>query len=134
MQEELCLLAEQLQLKPIQGLTLENRKKKSRRRAKIEIAATIRIQTVARMFLGLVCLNKLKQKFRAKRQNLAATVIIKFFKYVLKRAAIGGITAAQTEQKIIMIQTHFRMFLAKQRFFFLILTYKLYYILYIFTE
>eukprot|EP01041_Mallomonas_annulata_P011593 gene11593-24267_t len=115
LQEELCSLAEILELKPIPGLSLETRGKRSRRRARIELAAVIRVQTCVRKFLAIINRDKIRNKLLRKRLDRAATSIQKFFKWVMKQRSLGELLTSMRHRSIIKIQTRLRMFLAKER-------------------
>eukprot|EP00607_Mallomonas_marina_P003434 CAMPEP_0182431434 /NCGR_PEP_ID=MMETSP1167-20130531/49232_1 /TAXON_ID=2988 /ORGANISM="Mallomonas Sp, Strain CCMP3275" /LENGTH=237 /DNA_ID=CAMNT_0024617777 /DNA_START=292 /DNA_END=1002 /DNA_ORIENTATION=- len=80
-QHDLCNWAELLDLKPIAGLSLEHRGRKSKRRAKIELAAVINIQAFMRVMIARIKANKMAAVQKQKRSNHAAKVLQKFFKW-----------------------------------------------------
>jgi len=111
--EELCALAESLSLKPIPGLTLENRSKKSRRRTRIELAAIIRIQSFVRMSLAIIKTRNLLEKQRRLKQERMACKIQKFFRWVRKKAAKMVTENKMRMRAAIKLQCRFRIFSAK---------------------
>ena len=116
LQEELCTLAEGLDLKPIPGLSLENRGKKSRRRARLELAAAIRIQSFVRMSLAVLSTTRQLERIRRTRMERAAAVLQRFFKWVRKQTAIAILEAQAEERAIVKIQTRIRIYAAKNRY------------------
>lgn len=86
--EELCVMAAKLQFPPIPGLNLEAKSKASKRRRKIEAAATFRIQ---RFFKMLLARKRARDRLREKREekkNIAAGYITRFFRFAkVKKAA-----------------------------------------------
>ena len=115
LQDELCHWAAVLNLAPIKGLSVEHRSKTSRRHAKIQKAAAIRLQ---RFFDMLKCRKHARRymsNVRIIRSSRAANNIIKFFKN-LKRAVANAKTRnfASVSAAIVM-QCCFRCFFARKR-------------------
>lgn len=115
-QDELCSYAVQLGLKPIHGLSLENRNKTNKRIKRIELAAALRLQSYFRM---IKCMIKMKRKLTHARENMkqrASLVITKFFKWVRRVHAHDEMQNATRNISIVKMQTTFRMFLAYHRY------------------
>lgn len=115
-QDELCSYSVQLGLKPIQGLSLENRNKTNKRRRRIELAAALRLQSYFRM---IKCIMMTKRKLTLARETMrqrASLVITKFFKWVRRVHEHDQLQNATKNISIVKMQTRFRMFLAYHRY------------------
>lgn len=115
LQDELCGYCVQLGLKPISGLSLENRNKTNKRRKRIELAAAMRIQSYFRMIKCVLTTKAKLVEARKVIRNRAALVITKFFKWVERVAAHDKMQNAHRHASVVKIQTCFRMFLAFHR-------------------
>ena len=116
LQDELCGYSVKLGLKPIHGLSLENRNKTNKRVKRIELAAALRLQSYFRM---IKCIIKTKRKLNQARETMkqrASLVITKFFKWVLRVHAHDEMQNATRNMSIVKMQTTFRMFLAYHRY------------------
>lgn len=114
-QDELCGYSVQLGLKPISGLSLENRYKQNKRKKKIELAAALRLQSYFRM---IKCIMMTKRKLTLARSTMkqrASLVITKFFKWVRRVAKHHKMQNANRNYSVVLIQTCFRMFSAFHR-------------------
>jgi hypothetical protein len=115
-QDELCGYSVQLGLKPISGMSLENRNKQNKRRKRIELAAALRLQSYFRM---LKCVMMTKRRLTQARQTMkqrASLVITKFFKWVRRVATHHKMQNANRNYSVVKIQTCHRMFLAYHRY------------------
>lgn len=114
-QDELCNYSVKLGLKPISGMSLENRNKQNKRRNRIELAAALRLQSYFRM---LKCVMITRRKLNAARRTMkqrASLVITKFFKWVRRVAEYHKNQNAHRNYSVVKIQTRFRMFVAYHR-------------------
>lgn len=114
-QDELCSYSMQLGLKPISGLSLENRNKTNKRRRRIELAAALRLQSYFRMIKCVMMTKRRLGEARANLRHRAALVITKFYKWVRRVAAHHKMQNANRNISVVKIQTHLRMFIAYHR-------------------
>lgn len=114
--EDLCNLSELLGLKPITGLSLNGYGgKKSRRRMRIEHASCLKIQTFLRIMLARNEVVKRRRIRENKRLNNAAKVIQRFFKWIIRQEQVGAVIVRKRTHAAILIQTRWRIFMAKER-------------------
>jgi len=111
---ELCTWQSALNLKPINGLTLESLGRNARRQERFEFAGAIRIQCFFRKFHA-----KLKvSRHRARKKNsdrMAATVTIaKFAMYVVSLLHRRRAAQAHYHEAAIVIQSAFRIWSARR--------------------
>lgn len=107
-QEDLCAWADAIDLKPIVGLSLESKGKKSRRREKIEFAAVLKIQSILRMFLAVLRVERIFLAKKHKRRDKAAAILQKFFKWVMKKVADTIRETALRQAAALKIQYSYR--------------------------
>jgi hypothetical protein len=115
MQDELCSLASQLGLPPIEGLSLEARSKSSRRKDKIMNAASFIITRFFCMIvnrkLALIRVEQRKMEIRDK----AARIITKAVRYVKVKNFVKRCESYKRENMAVKIQCRARMFQARER-------------------
>jgi hypothetical protein len=114
-QDELCSYSVHLGLKPISGLSLENRYKQNKRRNRIELAAAMRLQSYFRMIKCIMLTRRRLTKARETMKQRASLVITKFFKWVRRVAEYHKMQNANRNSSVVKIQTRFRMFVAYHR-------------------
>jgi hypothetical protein len=115
-QEELCDHAAGLGLKPIPGLSLETRSKQNKRRNKIELAASLRLQAFFRMTCVIL---QMRKNMKIAKDNLlydATTKITRFIRYAGKKVRQSRMMEENQHVAATKIQTRFRMFVAFQRY------------------
>ena len=115
LQDELCSLQQALSLKAIPGLTLEPRGKASRRRAKIEHAASMRIVR----FFRMVCAKKeAKRKIlemMSYRTYKKAVAIAKFFRFIKVKTMRNRLAKVKKNESAIKIQCNVRIYLGRTK-------------------
>jgi hypothetical protein len=110
---ELCLWQSALSLKPLHGLTLEPQNAHTRRRARFEFAAALRLQCFFRMLVCKSRIRKLKSMRRAEILLRNALIINKFIKLARKVTAKRKETLQERERATLKIQSRFRIFRSK---------------------
>lgn len=113
--DELCAMAAKLDLPPIPGLSLEARSKASKRKRKIETAATFRIQ---RFFKMLVARRKARARLDLRRIEIvddAARRITKFFRFIKNREALKRYEQKKKGRLLLMLQCGERVRQARAR-------------------
>lgn len=115
LKEELCNLSDLLGLKPINGLSLNNLGgRKSRRRMRIEHASCITIQCFVRVILAREVVKTMRNLKLYRRNNHAAKVIQKFFRFIMRLQQAGALIYSKRMHAAILIQTRWRIYLAKE--------------------
>lgn len=107
-QDDLCAWADAIDLKPIVGLSLESKGKKSRRREKIEHAASLKIQSIIRMYLAVLRVERVYLAKKLNKRDKAAITLQKFFKWVMKKVADTIRETALRQAAVLRIQTCYR--------------------------
>jgi hypothetical protein len=113
---ELCKLAEQLELKPIKGLTLAVKAKNSKRMLKIENAAAFRIQAFLHMIVARKKARRILEGRIKERKAKAARRIASFFRFARGMAKFRRLSVGIKNSAAITIQCGARKFRAIQRF------------------
>jgi hypothetical protein len=111
-QDELCQYASLLSLKPIPGLSLESRSKASRRRQKIEMAASLRLATCFKMFLAKRRARKRMTHIRFDRAMKCAMVMTRFFKFIKMKNFKKRLFADSSVKAAVIIQCRVRIWIA----------------------
>ena len=114
-QDELCGHAAKLGLRPIPGLSLETRSKHNKRKNKIELAASMRLQAFFRMTGVVLKMKKNMAKARIALLYDAATKIKRFIAYAGKKVRYAYMMEENQHTAATKLQTRFRMFQAFHR-------------------
>ena len=115
LQDELCQYASLLTLKPIPGLSLESRGRASRRRQKIEIAASLRVATCMRMFLAKRKARRRMALIIFERRMLCAITLTRFFRFIKMKNFKKRLFADSSVKAAVIIQCQVRIWLAHLR-------------------
>jgi hypothetical protein len=115
--EELYELADRINLKPIRGLNLINPNKKTVKQKRLENKAAYIVQNFCRMADAKYRVRLLKEEILRKKQNIAAEVIQRFFKYIVFQTKLEGVVAMLKKKGAVAIQTVIRRHLACKRYF-----------------
>lgn len=114
--DELCAIANRINLAPIPGLSLESRSKASRRKLKIENAAAFRIQRFFKMILyrsmALIVVRKKKHELF----DTCARVITRSIAAMKQKKFIKRVEIIKKDRSIIKLQCCFRRYKAMLRF------------------
>ena len=110
LQDELCLYALQLNLKPIPGLSLEARSKHNKRKNQIEYAASLRIQSFFRMIIAILKVRRAALSARARLIHNSAVRLQKFFHYIMWLVKRCKKRDESREIAAVKIQKRYRMF------------------------
>lgn len=114
-QDELCKMAASLSLKPIRGLSLEERSKTSRRRHKIETAAAFIIQRFFKMLYEKSMARIVLQTRREEIVHDSARIVTKAIRYVKMKNFGRRSMVVKHHRMSIKIQCRVRIFLAKKK-------------------
>lgn len=116
LQDELCTLASNLNLRPIPGLSLEFRpKKNSKRRMRFENAAAYRIQVFFSMIYARKKAREYMSSYKIKQATTAAQTIVRFFRYIAILNFTKKCDVAKRHQMAAIIQRNVRGYLARLR-------------------
>lgn len=115
MQDELCTLAAQLGLKPIDGLSLEARSKTSKRKEKIMNAAAFRLHKFMDMITKRSLARKRLQERREEILNRAARIITRAVRYVKVKKFVKRCENIKRQQMALKIQCRTRIFQAREK-------------------
>lgn len=113
--EELYEFADRINLKPIRGLTLINPNKKTAKQKRLENKAAFKIQNFCRMADAKYRVRMIREELLRKKQNVAAEVIQRFFKYIVFQTKLEGIVSLLKKKGAVVIQTLIRRHLACKR-------------------
>jgi ribosomal protein L25 (general stress protein Ctc) len=115
LQDELCQMAMDLKLKPIDGLNLEWRAKASKRRIRIENAAAFRMQKFFRMLFERSVAQVVVKRKRVEFVNKKACVITKAVRFMKTKNFVKRVDAMKRDRCSIVIQRQVRKYQAIQR-------------------
>jgi tetratricopeptide (TPR) repeat protein len=113
--DDLCYLASIVSLKPIPGLTLESKGRASRRKAKIEHAAVLRLQIWSRMLFAKSEAQSYMAIYKAKRREKSSRIISRFFRLLKLKSFKKRVGIINRARGIIKIQNAARFFLYYRR-------------------
>lgn len=117
-QEELCYWAQLLNLKPLRGLSLENKSQTSKRFAKIQKAAAMRMQRFFKMLVARTKARKYMNEIRILQFNKAAVQITRFIRRLRQHVIETKAKNMNKANAAITIQCCFRCFKAIRRYYF----------------
>ena len=115
LQDELCQMAMDLHLKPLDGLNLEWRAKASKRRHKIENAAAFRLQKFFKMLYHRSIARVVVMRKRQDFVNRKAHVVTKAIRFMQTKNFVKRVDAMKRHRSAIVIQRQVRRFQAVQR-------------------
>lgn len=114
--DELCLYANKLNFKPIPGLNLESYNKTSRRRKKIEKAASYLVLRFFRMLHARKEARAVIERYRMKKLEKAAERILRFFRNLKYRRNLELKSQSSQLKGVVLIQSHVRRFIMLRRY------------------
>lgn len=115
MQDELCQMAADLGLKPIDGLSLETRGKTSRRRDRIMNAAAFRMHRFMSMIYQRSLARKRMEERRQEIFNISACILTRAVRYVKIAKFAKRCEVIRKNQMALKIQCRTRVFLAREK-------------------